>query len=34
MQTTIDTVFVNTKIIRIYIYFVNFQHETQDKYAF
>ena len=31
MQATIDTVFVNEKIIRIYYHFVNSPHETQDK---
>ena len=33
MQATIDTMFLNEKIIRIYS-FVHPYHETQDKYAF
>ena len=31
MQATLDTMFVNEKIIRIYIHFVHSHHETQDK---
>ena len=32
MQDTIHTMFVNEKIIRIYIYFVHSHHETQKRW--